>query len=192
MNDYSAKMNDYSAKMNDYSIEYDEYGEEYVQSTETEFIINTPELADWAIEKIKEEESAAEQFAEVCNKKAANLKEMANIRMTNAAKNTAFLRSALREYMRTAATKKTKTGETLELPSGKARLIYSAPKLEPDKTMLAKVLSGTDYVENVPTVKWGEYKKLLKIVNGQAVRSDTGEIAEGVNVTESEERIEIK
>ena len=57
---------------------------------------------------------------------------------------------------------------------------------------LAEVLSGTDYVENVPTVKWGEYKKLLKIVNGQAVRSDTGEIAEGVNVTESEERIEIK
>ncbi|WP_312907273.1 host-nuclease inhibitor Gam family protein [Tissierella praeacuta] len=90
--------------------------------------------------------------------------------------------------------KKTKTQEKYRLPSGEIIKKYPNPEYKRDNDRLLSWIQKNklnDYVEIKQSPKWGELKKVTKIVNGQVVTED-GEIVEGVEVIEKPPVMEFK
>lgn len=90
--------------------------------------------------------------------------------------------------------KKTKTQEKYRLPSGEIIKKYPNPEYKRDNDRLLSWIQKNkldDYVEIKESPKWGELKKVTKIVNGQVVTED-GEIVEGVEVIEKPPVMEFK
>lgn len=160
--------------------------------SERPFTIENAGQADWAVEKIKEENARSEEFVSACRYKIDACLQQITDRKAKAESNNEYLLSLLKQYMQNAPTKKAKNSESLELPSGKVRLTYSSIKLVPDRVKLTESLKDTEFIETKQDVKWGEFKKLLKEVGGTVIRTDTGETVEGVavEITVPEMRVE--
>lgn len=75
--------------------------------------------------------------------------------------------------------------KTISTPYGKSRTTTSAaqPQKTDDEKLLhyAKSNELTDLIDVKETVKWGELKKTLKVVDGNVI-DENGEIVEGVSV----------
>lgn len=162
------------------------------EEAEEQFTISNAGQADWAVEKIKEENARSEEFISACRYKIDACLQQITDRKAKAESNNEYLLSLLKQYMQNAPTKKAKNSESLELPSGKVRLTYSSIKLVPDRAKLIEKLQDTDFIETKQDVKWGEFKKLLRETNGTVIRTDTGEEIDGVaiEITEAEMRVE--
>ena len=83
--------------------------------------------------------------------------------------------------------------EKYRLPSGEIVKKYPNPEFRRDNNKLLDWIkaNGLDYVEVKESPKWGELKKITKVMNGQVVTED-GEIVEGVEVIEREPVLEFK
>lgn len=92
--------------------------------------------------------------------------------------------------------KETKTQIKYRLPSGELVKKFKSPEYKRDNEKLAEWLESNDmseYIETKKSPKWGELKKKTKVLNGQVVYEDTGEIVEGVEAIErgSEFKVEV-
>lgn len=90
--------------------------------------------------------------------------------------------------------KKTKTQEKYRLPSGEIIKKYQGPEFKRDEAKLLNWIKSNkmnEYVEVKETPKWGELKKITKLINGQVATED-GEIIEGVELIERPPVIEFK
>ena len=84
-------------------------------------------------------------------------------------------------------TKTTKTTEKYRLLSGTLTLKKGGTKATPDDAKLVPWLKANgfgDYVKTEESAKWGELKKGLTFVGSVATITETGEIVEGITVTE--------
>lgn len=90
--------------------------------------------------------------------------------------------------------KRTKTMEKYRLPSGEIVKKYPGPEFKRDNDKLLNWIKSNkmnDYVEVREAPKWGELKKITKVMSGQVV-TDDGEIVEGVELIERPPVIEFK
>lgn len=156
------------------------------QEPDESWQITDPSTADWAIEKIKDEQKLHDVCVSVARDKIA--KQEAIIRDADAKlrARTDFLQTKLREWFETFGTRReTKTQYALDLPAGK--LVLTKPKRDyrPDHTKLLAFVksSAPQYIKVEETVKWGELKKTLKIAGDVAVM-DTGEVVDGVAIVD--------
>ena len=151
------------------------------------FRITDDRCADWAIRKIADERSeydrlkalADEQIAAINEKVAAARKRMEN--------GTSYLTSCLADFFATVPHKETKTTEKYRLLSGTLTLKKGGTKATPDDAKLVPWLKAngfSDYVKTEESAKWGELKKGLTFVGSVATITETGEIVEGITVTE--------
>lgn len=162
---------------------------------ENAWVCDSPEKADWAIEKIKEIRTRRDMFINVAEQKINTLKAQIEEQEKSCENQESFFVEALNHYLDTAPAKKTKTQIALELPAGKIIRKISRPDFTKDDARLLEYLKeySPDFISWTPKVKWAELKKILQIQDDSAVvRTDTGEILDCIWVEMSPERIEIK
>lgn len=157
--------------------------------------ITNDSAADWAVRKIKEEQDeyarlnalAHDQISEI------NMKiEAAEKRMQN---KTSYLKSKLAEYFGTVPHRETKTQAKYRLLSGE--LVFTKEKQtfeKDDETLLAylKESGNKEFVKTEEKPIWGEFKKLLTIVDGKAVNSETGEVIDCIRISTKEATFDVK
>lgn len=162
------------------------------------FVIDTPEKAEWALQKIAEEERAAQAYIDACKAQVERYTRLAEEREKKVEQDTSYLRVLLASYIKNGApVRKAKASEALELPSGVVRRKYESYKMVPDEDKLIQTFDGSKYVDYTPKLKWGELKKSLAIVgegtsDAKVINKETGEVVEGVDVEWVPETIEIK
>lgn len=161
------------------------------------FVIDSDEKAEWAVKKIREAEEEHDRLAALIEQERAALDEKKAKFDAALERDTAFLKAALSDYMRTVKCKATKTQESYQLLSGKLIRKRAGVDFSVDSEALAGWLreSGREDLLSV-TVKpmWGEIKKRLAAdpESGAVVIAETGEVVEGVTAVEKPETFSIK
>ena len=162
-------------------------------SAEQEFRIDTPEKAEWALLKIREEMATARSDIEVHENMIRYYQDKVKQIKDSAEHRTGNLKSMLFEYFQTVPRKATKTQEVYSLPSGKLKLKYQSPEYKRDEPALLQWLKDrgmAEYIQTKETPQWGELKKATQTVGDKVVMD--GEILEGVEVIEREPVFEVE
>ena len=150
------------------------------------FVIDTPDKADWAVEKVKERQAQRDIYIQAAESKIEELEQKIQNEKEKCNADNAYLLYALDDYLDMVPAKETKTMRQIALPSGK--IIRKLAKLDfghDDKTLIPYLQANSpEFVEIKPSTKWGEFKKLLSIQGDTVIRTDTGEVVEAVTVIE--------
>lgn len=161
------------------------------------FVIDSDELAEWALKKIKEAEEEHDRLVALVEQERAALDDKEAKFDKALERDTAFLKFALSDYMRTVKCKATKTQESYQLLTGKLiRKKASVDYKVNDEALVGWLRENKhDELINV-TVKprWGEIKKMLVAdpESGAVVIGETGEVIDGVTAVEKPETFSIK
>ena len=152
--------------------------------------------ADWALKKIKTERDELDRITALAEQEIARLKEQVEKAQRRYEQNTAFLTSMLEQFFDTVEHKRTKTGtESYRLLHGQLVRKPGGFKPEPDHEKLVAWLRQNGY-ENLVKVeesaRWGDLKKQITFTGTIATITETGEIVEGVNVTETAPTFSVK
>lgn len=149
-----------------------------------DFVIDTPGKADWAIKKIKEERQLCDIFVLAAQQNIDMLNKQIKDRQQYVDDKTANLMLQLSDWFDGQPGKEAKTQKSLVLPSGKLIQKFSKKEYQKDEKQLIESLTGTQYVEDVPKLKWADLKKDLQNVDGVVMLASTGEVLEGVTLVE--------
>ncbi len=146
------------------------------------FVIDTDAKAEWALKKIAAAHGERDRRIACCEQMIEQYRAAIDQENKRTDQETSFLMFQLRAWFDHASPKVTKTQATVRLPSGKLKLKFSAPQLKHDDSILME--SYPDYVENTPSLKWGDLKKRLLIAEDMktVIDSETGERVSGVTV----------
>lgn len=161
------------------------------------FVIDSDELAEWALKKIKEAQDEHDRLVALVEQERAALDAKEEKFDKALERDTAFLKFALSDYMRTVKCKATKTQESYQLLSGKLIRKKAGVDYKVNDEALVGWLreNKRDDLVNV-TVKprWGDIKKMLIAdpASGAVVISETGEVIDGVTAVEKPETFSIK
>lgn len=167
--------------------------EEEMRVCETEFSIDSDEVAEWALKKVLAAKREKERLTALIDVERASLdrkQEEIDKRYEN---ETSYLLFKLSEYFKTVEHKDSKTQESYQLLSGK--LVYKKPqqKLEQQEDLLEWCKENApEYVRTEQKVEWGQIKKCMKVVGEQVIYDCTGEIVQGVAVTETAGTFDVK
>lgn len=152
--------------------------------------IKNDEGADWWIEAKETELAEVRRLKMQLENKITFYKE----RLEKVQKEEEFIierrNGKLAEYFESINEKDmkvTKTQKKYRLPSGELVKKFPGPQYKKDDEKLSKWLETnqmSEYIEVKKQAKWGDLKKATKVVNGQVVIKDTGEMVEGVEVIE--------
>jgi len=165
-----------------------------MEENEQGFIVDTDAKAEWAIKAIEKETAETQRLVKVCDEMIAEyaLKKLQYAEQLDG--KTAYFKGLLNGYFNSVEHKKSDTRETYKLPSGKLVYKYPKPKFEVDNDLLADflIINGyNDYVEETPKAKWGEFKKLVEVVDGKVVDAN-GQIVDGVSVEMTAPEFEVE
>lgn len=146
--------------------------------------------AEKALVSLKADREEKERMVNVCNQMILEYQAKIQGLENNYSEKEDFIKHTLQAYMETVETKETKTQHSYKLPS--AKLIYknSTQAIEKDDKKLLECIDE-QYIKTERKIDWANYKKGLKIVEGNVINND-GEIVEGVNVVEKEGEFQIK
>lgn len=150
--------------------------------------------ADWALEKIKAINQEYARKEMVAKNKIIDISRWLMKQQAERDQQVAFFEYKLREYFESLpedSIKKTKTQKQYKLPSGTIKLVKQQPEFERDNEKLIKWLKDnnfTDYIKIEEKPIWENLKKVVEI-NGRSVYlKETGEIVEGVEIKEREDK----
>jgi len=176
--------------MNDFE-ELDEelFGEE---QEDTGFAIDSPDKANWAVQKVKDEQERCALFVDAAVAEMARLKRHIDEANAKCTANTLFFMAHLNDYLDTVPAKKSKTQLSLDLPAGRIVRKLGGVKYDRCDDALVSALEGTEYVKSVPALKWAELKKALTVVDGVAMLAETGQVLEGITVTNTPDILEVR
>lgn len=161
------------------------------------FLVDSPEKAAWAAEKIKEEERRRDFQVQTCEAEIERLKRCIARHNEDFEKHTSWLYHQLDAYLDSGnvPTHRTKTQESIEIAGHK--IVRKFPKQDydhDDMILLDKLKQSgaNEYVKIKEILAWGELKKHLAIQNNKVIFTDTGEVLDGVRVVEKPGSIEVK
>lgn len=150
------------------------------------FVIDDDKKAEWALCAIREHTVEADRMLKACDDQIQFYKKRKEEISAAADRKTGYLTSLLQLYFDTVPHKATKTQETYALPSGKLVRRLATKKMEHDDAALMQ--KYPDFVQNKPSLAWGELKKKMKIEGNVVIDTETGEIVEAITVTETPEK----
>lgn len=172
---------------------FDEIDDEETQDSEHAFVIDTPELANWAIRKVKEARRRRDMFNSAAYDTISRMEDKIAENNRKCDGETGMLLFALDRYLDTIPAKESKTQKTFILPEGKLKRKFAKTDFKVDKEKLAAYLADDEeYIKVIREPKWSEFKNILQAVNGNIIRTDTGEIVEGVTIEERPESFDIE
>lgn len=137
--------------------------------------------ADFAIDKIREIKSEYNRAETVVKDKIQQLEHFLEKEKGKSDSERMFFESKLIEYFESIPEehkKKTKTLIKYQLPTGTLQKKFKSPTYIKNDEELLKYAetNAPDYIETKRSLKWGEFKKQTKVVNGQVVDANTGEV----------------
>lgn len=159
------------------------------------FQITDDGCADWAVRKITDERAEYERLKALGEQQIAAITEKIEAARRRCENGTAFLTSCLNEYFRTVPHKCTKTTEKYRLLSGTLTLKKGGSKMVADDDKLVPWLRENgydDFVKVAESAAWGEFKKKLAITDGYITIAESGEIVEGVTLTETPDTFKVE
>jgi len=164
--------------------------------TDERWSIQDDATADWALGKIKENDSEMVRICNLCDTKIQFYRNAKEKAMEKAEQKNEFLFSRLEEYFNTVKPRETKTQYKYDLLEGS--LVKGKPKvtLKPNNTELlgwCKANNHTEYIKTEERLDWSNLKKTLTadVENGIVITAD-GELVEGVAPEVVEGKFEIK
>ena len=168
---------------------------EQPEDTEKSFSITDDNTADWALKKIAEERKEVERLKALAEQQIEEIELKIKHLEETTERKTAFLKGCLAQYFETVPHKATKTQESYKLLSGS--LVFKLPKqtmVKDDAKLLEYFRQNgmEEYIKTEEKPVWGEYKKLLSIVDGQVVDTVTGEVVDVVKVEEEPGKFDVK
>lgn len=159
------------------------------------FRITDDGCADWAVRKILEERAEYERLRALADEQIAAIETKAEAAKRRYENGTAYLTARLADFFQTVPHKKTKTTEKYRLLNGTLTMKKGGIKAEADDATLVPWLKANglgDYVKTKETAAWGDLKKMLTFAGGVATIEETGEIVEGVTVTETPDTFKVE
>lgn len=147
---------------------------------EETFVIDNDVKAEWALRRIRERAAERDRILETSWEIIESYKAVIQTESDRAADEIAGLEGLLMQYFATVEHAATKTQETYRLPTGKLKMKLAFERMLPEDETL--ITAFPDFTERKPTLKWGELKKRLQIVDGKVIDAETGEIVQGVSV----------
>lgn len=157
---------------------------------QSDFIIKDATMANWAINKVVEEQKRFGLYEEVAKAEMQRMKEELAEEKRKSEARTSFLRMKLGDYLERedVPAKTTKTQKTLTLPAGtiKKRLPHmeycaidaDKPNNSPQLIELLQDIAPV-FIKTETSVNWGEFKKELSFdENRTVIYNPTGEIIE--------------
>lgn len=168
--------------------------EEEIRAEETEFTIDSDEMAEWALKKVLAAKKEKERLTALVDAERESLDRAQENIDKRYESDTSYLLFKLGEYFKTVEHKETKTQESYQLLSGK--LVFKKPtqKLEQQKEALLEwcKTNAPEYVRTEQSVEWGQIKKCMRIVGESVIYDATGEVVTGVAVTETAGTFDVK
>lgn len=157
---------------------------------QSDFIIKDATMANWAINKVVEEQKRFGLYEEVAKAEMQRIKEELAEEKRKSEARTSFLRIKLGDYLERedVPAKTTKTQKTLTLPAGTIKkklphMEYCAidadkPNNSPQLIKLLQDIAPV-FIKTETSVNWGEFKKELSFdENRTVIYNPTGEIIE--------------
>lgn len=157
---------------------------------QSDFIIKDATMANWAINKVVEEQKRFGLYEEVAKAEMQRIKEELAEEKRKSEARTSFLRIKLGDYLERedVPAKTTKTQKTLTLPAGTIKkklphMEYYAidadkPNNSPQLIELLQDIAPV-FIKTETSVNWGEFKKELSFdENRTVIYNPTGEIIE--------------
>ena len=160
--------------------------------------VTDDESAEWLIEKVNEEMVEINRYEMSLANKIDILREKLEKVRREKEHKLAWRDSYLLEYFESvdeSHKKRTKTLEKYRLPSGEIVKKYQKPEYRKDNEALLQWVKENklnEYLEVKESAKWGDLKKMTKLVGNTLVYEETGEVVEGVEVVERPPVIEFK
>ena len=182
----------------------DEADQELVRERD-EFEIDDASKANWAVEKVIEEQKRFDLYAEAVNAQILDLKTKLADEADRVDGRTSFLRCKLMDYLDSVPAKKSKTQKSLKLPSGTIVQKYESKKLSTKRgdTTSTKINTDDDLIKwcednNVDVLKesksidWATLKKDLIIDGDNVIYKPTGEICDALDIMREPIKLEVK
>ena len=157
---------------------------------QSDFIIKDATMANWAINKVVEEQKRFGLYEEVAKAEMQRIKEELAEEKRKSEARTSFLKIKLGDYLERedVPAKTTKTQKTLTLPAGTIKkklphMEYCAidadkPNNSPQLIELLQDIAPV-FIKTETSVNWGEFKKELSFdENRTVIYNPTGEIIE--------------
>ena len=156
------------------------------------FIVDTKSKADWCMENIKKAREVLEQnektAKEIMERKEAEVNgwlKKENEQYENTIETMmSFLRPWVASELEKENKNKKKPKYSITLPSGRVgykknadEFTYKGVKCDSSNEKLIEIV-GSDYIEvkQVSKPKWSEFKKIIDVVDGKAINTETGEV----------------
>ena len=156
------------------------------------------DAAEWAVTRIIEETAEINRLIMICKSQMRPYEQKIEKYQKRQKDKESYLKSLLRAYFATVPHKKTKTGESYELPSAKLVLKSKEPEHVFDDVKLVEYLKSNgfmDFVKQTEKPKWGEFKKTIKVMELegilQAIDQD-GNVIDCIEVVERDPVFEVK
>lgn len=159
------------------------------------FIIADDNTADWALERIRDDEEEAERLISIAQGKIEELEaKIEDIKAKTEGK-TSYLKYCLAQYFTTVPHKESKTQESYKLLNGSLVLKKPTKKLvkgDEDEIISHLEANGqSDLVKVKKSVDWANYKKTLTIA-GDRVVDENGAVIDCVTVEDVPEEFTVK
>lgn len=155
-----------------------------------EFVVDTPDKADWALGKLREISKEIEQNERLAKNNIERIRDWLDQKNEKSNESKEYFESLLHEYI--FAEKEKDPKWKLDTPNGKLLTRKQQPKWNYDDKKLVEELKNTDFLKAVYKVNKADLKKKAVIKNGRVILPDTGEIVEGVVIEPSSEKAVIK
>ena len=161
-----------------------------------EWTIKNDSEAEWALQRIAEEQADTERLIALGEKKIEETEKSMEKSRKNCESHTNYLKGKLFEYFQNVNHRKTKSGvEKYALLSGTLQMKPASKKPVVNDEQLVEWLAAndmTDYIKTKQTPAWGDLKKSLDLSGDIPVVKETGEVVEGVTLEDVPETFEIK
>lgn len=160
----------------------------------TRFLIQDDQSADWALSKIKEAENELNKIEHFAETKINNIKHWQARQSETHENSISYFKGLITEY---AIKKREENPEfkSIKLPSGRFGFRKAQPKWNYDDEKVVNALESnglTSFVRVKKAPIKADIKKAFAVNNGQVVNPSTGEIVEGITVTEQEDNFNVK
>lgn len=173
-----------------------EYLETQEQTEQEAFTVDTDEKANWALRKVKQYQEQQEQNNALATAEIDKIESWNKEENQKAQDSIDYFQGLLAAY----ALKKRETDpkfKSMKLPNGAIRFRKQQPAYQYDDD-LKKVVSSLKRMDRADLIKVKEspdktaIKKAFVANKGQLVNPETGEVVDGVNIEEREDKFEVK
>ena len=163
-----------------------------MEEQQEQFVIDSDQKADWALQKIKENKEKIKEKEKLAEERINQIKDWLEKETGKIEKDIENLKYMLYEYGQKLKEQDPDL-KTHSLPFGKLKYRKQRPKWQYKDDLLEYAESNMpDVIKTKKRVDKRKLKKKCEVVDGKVVNAETGEIVEGVEVQERGEKFDIK